>query len=63
MKILEAFKDIPYLGYRKRWVKTDPTEDYLLLVKRISQKIKNRNSLLCDKRIKFGVVAKKYVKK
>ena len=27
MKILEEFKDLPYLGYRKRQNKNDPTED------------------------------------
>ena len=33
MNILEQFKDLPYLGYRKRQVKNDPTEAYLFLVK------------------------------
>ena len=40
MNILEEFKGMPYLGYRKVQVKNDPTEAYILLVKKI-QLIKN----------------------
>ena len=33
MKLLEEFKDLPYLGYRKKQVKSEPMEAYLSLVK------------------------------
>ena len=35
MKLLEEFKDLPYLEYRKRQVKNEPNEAYLFLDKKI----------------------------
>ena len=34
-KVLEYFKDLPYLGYRKRQVKNEPAGSYFFLVKKI----------------------------
>ena len=36
MKLLEDFKDFPYLSYRKIQVKNEPTEAYLFMVKKSS---------------------------
>ena len=33
MKLLDEFKDLTHLGYRKKQVKNEPTEAYLFLVK------------------------------
>ena len=50
--------------YRKRQVKNDPTEDCLFLVKQIYHLLKNkRHFILSNKRIKYGVINKKHVRK
>ena len=62
IKILEEFNHIPYMVYRKRQVKNDPTEDYLFLAKQIYHLLKNkRHFILRNKRIKYGVINKKHV--
>ena len=58
-KIIEKFKDIPYLGYRKRWVKNDLTEAYFFLAKQIYQLLKNnRNIISHEKRLNMAVSTK-----
>ena len=34
MKILEAFKDLEYLGYRNKHIKHEPTESYFFVLKK-----------------------------
>ena len=64
MKLLEEFKDLPYLGYRKRQVKNKPTEAHFFLVNQIYQRLKNNKYvLLRNKIIKSGIVNKKHTNK
>ena len=43
MKLIEEFKDLLYLGYRKKRVKSEPTEAYFLLV---PQLINNKKHII-----------------
>ena len=42
MKLLGLFKYLPYLGYRKKNIKSEPNEAYLFLGKQIYQLLKNK---------------------
>ena len=43
MKLLEEFKELHFIGYRKNQVKSKPTEDNLFLVSRV---LKNKNHVI-----------------
>ena len=48
MKLLESFKDSPYICYKKKQVKSEPTEAYVLLVTHI---LNNKKHVLLRKEI------------
>ena len=50
MKIIEEFKDIPYLGHSKIQVINDATKSYFFLVKQ-SQLLKNKRQVIIEKNI------------
>ena len=61
MRLLGQFKYIPYIGYRKRQVKNEPTEYYFFLVLKKTALLKNKKLvLLRNEIIKYGVVNKKH---
>ena len=62
MNLLEEFKDLLCIGYRKRQVKNEPTEVYFFLVRQTYHLHKNKkHSLLRNEIIKSGVVNNKHV--
>ena len=62
MKLIEVFKYLPYLGYRKRLVKNKPTKYYFLLVKTKYHRLKTKKQVLVRNNIiESSVINKKYV--
>ena len=62
-KLLNKFKNLPRIGYKKKKVHNEPTEDYLFLVKQISKILKIKNHVqLCTQRGKSEVVRTKHFK-
>ena len=59
-KLIREFKNSPYLGYKKKQVHNEPTEDYFLLIRQVSKTIKSKKHVrLCTKGVKSDVETKK----
>ena len=51
-KLLKKFKNLPYLGYKKKQVHNEPTESHLFPIKQVSKLIKIKKHVpLCTKRV------------
>ena len=54
-KFCKKFKNSPYIGYKIKHIHNEPTEDYFLLIKNITKRIKNEIHVwLCNKGVKSG---------
>ena len=63
-KLLNKYKKLPQIGYKKKKVHNKPTESYLFLVKHISKLLKRNNHvLLYTQKVKLEAVGTKHVNK